>query len=47
MNIISQVERSAKKHVFVPFIESGVKPKDSIFRVTWNSINQPIKKFFQ
>ena len=44
---ISQAEQAEMAFIALSSIEKGKEEKDSIFRVTWNSINQPIKRFFQ
>ncbi len=35
------------KNAAQPPVEKGKEPTDSIFRVTWNSVTNPVKKFFQ
>lgn len=47
MNTLVQAEHATVKNAAQPPVEKGKEPTDSIFRVTWNSVTNPVKKFFQ
>jgi hypothetical protein len=47
MNTLVQAEQAMAKNAAQPPVEKGKEPTDSIFRVTWNSVTNPVKKFFQ
>ena len=47
MNTLVQAEQAMAKNAAQPPVEKGKEPTDSIFRVTWNSVTNPVKKLFQ
>ena len=47
MNTLVQAEQAMAKNAAQPLVEKGKELTDSIFRVTWNSVTNPVKKFFQ
>lgn len=47
MNTLVQAEQAMAKNAAQPLVEKGKELTDSIFRVTWNSVTNPVKKLFQ
>ncbi len=47
MNTLVQAEQAMAKNAAQPPVEKGKEPTDSIFRVTWSSVTNPVKKLFQ
>lgn len=47
MDTIVRAEQAAATFIVPPSVEKGKELTHSIFRVTWNSVTQPIKNIFQ